>query len=70
MMQQIVIAFPDHHEQELLLAGVPRVGDRIRLINGTVQTWVVREILWLEADGREEAPSVIVSVAAPVKERK
>ena len=49
--------------EEVLLAGVPRVGDSIRL-QGTKpnKTLVVLHVLWLTSSPQDPGPQVIVEV--------
>lgn len=62
-MIQVVLTFPNGQRQEVLLAGVPRIGEGIRLRNGpTAPTLVVEGVLWMEGTDRSDQPSVIIVV--------
>ena len=62
-MTPVTVSYPNGQQQEVLLAGVPRVGESIRLANGAPgATLIVLHVLWLQADGRDPAPQVIVEV--------
>lgn len=62
-MIAVTLSHPNGQRQEVLLAGVPRVGDHIRLKNGLpVPALVVEHVLWMEATGGAVEPGVIVVV--------
>lgn len=62
-MVKVTLSFPDHEEEDVVLADVPRKGDRIRLRNGrSTGALVVTDVLWQEAPERGAGPSVIVFV--------
>jgi len=62
-MTAVTISYPSGQQQEVLLAGVPRVGESIRLVNGTPgSTLIVLHVLWLQADATDPTPQVIVEV--------
>jgi hypothetical protein len=49
--------------REVLLAGVPRVGETIQLVNGRATTRLsVEHVLWQEGSPSEPTPSVVVVV--------
>ncbi len=59
----VVLSHPNGQRQEVLLAGVPRIGDHVRLANGaTAPSLVVEHVLWMEAVQVPPEPQVIVSV--------
>jgi len=59
----VTIVHPNGERQEALLAGVPRVGEHVRLGNGVPGvTLVVEHVLWIEGVGRAAEPDVIVVV--------
>jgi len=60
----VTIAFPNGNRQEVLLAGVPRVGESIRLRgrNAESPSLVVEHILWQEGRGDPPEPTIIVVV--------
>lgn len=62
-MITVVLLHPNGQRQEVLLAGVPRTGDHVRLINGVSgPSLVVEHVLWMEDRGAAPDPSVIVVV--------
>jgi len=59
----VTILHPNGERQEVLLAGVPRVGEHVRLGNGIPSTrLVVEHVLWVEGKGGGKEPDVIVVV--------
>lgn len=67
-MITVTIVHPTGERQEVLLAGVPRVGEHVRLGNGIPATrLVVEHVLWVEGRGREHEPDVIVVVRPHVE---
>jgi hypothetical protein len=68
-MIQIEIVYPNGQRQDVLLAGVPRVGEHIRLRNGPGQSpsYVVEHVLWIE--GAPE-PDVVVAVRPHIDKTK
>jgi hypothetical protein len=65
----VVLSYPGGQSQDVLLSGVPRVGDRIQLRNGVQSpSLVVEQVLWTEASRGDAEPGVIVSVrSAPLQ---
>ncbi len=62
-MTTVTISYPNGAQEEVLLSGVPREGETIRLANGAPGvTLVVLHVLWLQATAREVEPQVIVEV--------
>lgn len=62
-MISVVLSYENGQRQDVLLAGVPRVGEHIRL-TGTqpnAPSLVVEQVLWMEAPTRNE-PTVLVVV--------
>jgi hypothetical protein len=59
----VTLAFPDGQRQDVLLAGVPRKDDHIRLSNGMLTpALVVEHVLWQEGRGPLPKPTIIVVV--------
>jgi hypothetical protein len=59
----VVLLYPDGERQEVVLSGVPREGELIRLRNGRNDPrLLVQHVLWLEAFLPPPNPSVIVVV--------
>jgi hypothetical protein len=60
----VVLAYPNGRQREVLLAGVPRVGEHIRLADSKVDepSLEVDFVLWSEGEGRNPDPTVVVSV--------
>ena len=63
-MIRVVLTFPNGQRREVLLAGVPRIGDSIRLENGpgTSPSFMVEHVLWMEWSNAGSDPSVVVVV--------
>lgn len=62
-MITVILSFPNNQRREVLLAGVPRVGESIRLANGISEpSLTVEHILWSEATLNETEPTVVVAV--------
>jgi len=62
-MITVTLAWPSGERREILLAGVPRIGDHIRLRNGPGdQPLAVEMVMWSESPGRGREPGVIVAV--------
>ena len=63
-MISVIIAFPNGARQEILLAGVPRVGESIRLRDRSSDSpsLIVEHILWQEGRGEPPNPDIIVVV--------
>jgi hypothetical protein len=61
----VILLYPDGQRKEVILGGVPREGDRIRL-RAAAQPLVVEQVLWMEADNGIE-PAVLVSVRAAAR---
>jgi hypothetical protein len=61
---QVLLLYPNGQRQEILLAGIPRVGERIRLDDSkpTSSSLIVEQVLWVEGTGRTPDPEVILSV--------
>jgi hypothetical protein len=60
----VTISFPNGNRQEVLLAGVPRVGESIRLRGRSADSpsLIVEHILWQEGLGNPPNPDIIVVV--------
>jgi hypothetical protein len=56
----VKLLFPDGQRRDVILPGVPREGDSIRL-KGREKPLVVEQVMWMEADNGVE-PIVLVSV--------
>ena len=63
-MINVIISFPNGNRQEVLLAGVPRVGESIRLRDRSSDSpsLIVEHILWQEGRGNPPDPDIIVVV--------
>lgn len=62
-MITVMLLYPNGQRQDVLLAGVPRTGEHIRLDNGPSSlSLVVEHVMWVEGHGRSPEPEVIVSV--------
>lgn len=62
-MLTVTIAYPNGQREEVLLAGVPRVGESIRLQTTPADepALVVEAVLWQEGVGGKE-PFIVVAV--------
>ena len=58
----VILLYPDGQREEVILAGVPREGETIRL-NNHGKPLTVEHVLWMEASNGHE-PAVLVSVRA------
>jgi len=63
-MINVIISHPNGQRQEVLLAGVPRKGEHVRLSRSEVSgpSLVVEHILWVEGYGNSREPSVVIAV--------
>ena len=61
-MITVTLSHPNGQRQEVLLAGVPRKGDHIRLTNGVSPSLEVLHVLWLQGTISSPEPDVIVVV--------
>ncbi len=63
-MITVQLSHPDGTRQEILLAGVPRVGEGIRLKDHTPNdpALVVDYVMWIEGGERGKEPEVIAVV--------
>jgi len=63
-MIEVTLSYPNGAQKLVLLAGVPRVGECIRLDreNPNEPSLRVEYVAWLEAAGAEQAPSVLLKV--------
>jgi hypothetical protein len=64
MMITVTITHPNGQQQNVLLSGVPRVGESIRLrhVDLNSPALIVEHILWMESDGHDPEPRVIAMV--------
>ena len=61
----MILLYPDGQRREVILAGVPRVGETIMLKDDRTRL-VIEHVLWMEsANGAEPAVLVSVRAAAP-----
>jgi hypothetical protein len=61
----VLLLYPNGQRQDILLAGIPRVGERVRLANGVnAPPLVIEQVTWIEGSGRTPEPEVILSVRA------
>jgi hypothetical protein len=58
----VILLYPDGQRKEVILAGVPRVGETVRL-KGDRHPLVIEHVLWMESSNGQE-PAVLVSVRA------
>jgi hypothetical protein len=59
----VLLLYPNGQRQDILLAGIPRIGEQIRLDNGPdAKALTVEHVLWIEGRGRAADPEVILSV--------
>jgi hypothetical protein len=59
----VIVQYPNGQRKEVLLAGVPRVGEQIRLGNGApAPSLIVDQVLWMDADTRDPEPQVLIRV--------
>jgi len=58
----VVLSEKGQRDREILLAGIPRKGETIRLANGKDRSLLVEHVLWLETTKGEPAPEVIIVV--------
>jgi hypothetical protein len=59
----VVLSHPNGQREDVLLAGVPRLGDYVRLRNGPSGPALrVDHVEWLQATSGETEPTVIVVV--------
>lgn len=63
-MISVILDFETGAQREVLLSGVPRVGEHIRLrkTSPNERSLVVLHVLWIEGGNGSQEPSVIVSV--------
>lgn len=72
-MIRVTLSMTGERRMQILFAGVPRVGESIRLSNGLgSRTLVVEHVLWMEAcdDGLEPDVILVVRERGRVKEEK
>jgi hypothetical protein len=56
----VILLYPDGQRREVILAGVPAVGDTIRLRDsGSLD---VEHVLWMEGGGNGQEATALVSV--------
>ncbi len=60
-MTLVILLYPDGQRKEVILAGVPRVGETIRL-RSPCAPLVVEHVLWMESGNNGREPVVLVSV--------
>jgi len=59
----VTLSHPNGQQQEVILAGVPRKGESIRLTNGlTDPALMVEHVLWMEGKLRGDEPQVVLIV--------
>jgi hypothetical protein len=60
---RVTLLYPNGNTREILLAGVPRHGDHIRISNGPeTPSLVVELVTWVEGSDTPPEPTVIVAV--------
>jgi hypothetical protein len=63
----VVLSQKGLKDREVILAGVPRQGETIRLVNGSGVPLLVEYVLWQEGDERNPEPQVIIGVRPHVE---
>jgi hypothetical protein len=64
---RVTLTFPNNQTKEVLLAGIPRFGEHIRLKNGPeAPVYVVELVTWVEGIENPPEPIVLVAVRARV----
>jgi hypothetical protein len=60
----VVLSYPNGAQEEVLLVGVPRVGDHIRRRHANLESnaLVVDSVVWIEGGNGSPEPSVLVTV--------
>jgi hypothetical protein len=63
-MMRVTLSFESGATSEVLLAGIPRSGESIRLRNGRAgsPSLVVQHVTWIEGEGDSPEPTVLVTV--------
>ena len=61
-MITVILSQRGQRDREVILAGVPRQGETIRVTNGAAESLLVEHVLWMEGTARDPEPSVIVVV--------
>jgi hypothetical protein len=56
----VILLYPDGQRREVILEGIPRMGETIRLRCGDVLN--VEHVLHMEASGHEREPTALISV--------
>ena len=61
-MIAVILDYPNGRQEQVLLAGVPRVGERINLANGREEPpLIATSVIWMQGCKGKE-PTVIVTV--------
>lgn len=60
----VTLTHPNGQREEVLLAGVPRKGESIRLIDGTTSgpALIVEHVLWMQGGRSDPEPTVMIVV--------
>jgi hypothetical protein len=59
----VILLHPNGEQQEVLLAGIPREGESIRLANGVPGTaLIVEHVLWMQGNAADPQPQVMLTV--------
>ena len=59
----VILSYPNGRTKEVLLYGVPRVGDHVQLANGPeTPVLEVLFVTWIESAGRPPEPQVMITV--------
>jgi hypothetical protein len=59
----VTLSYPNGQRRKVLLAGVPREGEHIRLENGAGEpSLVVDQVLWMEQEDDQPEPIVLIMV--------
>ena len=59
----MILSEKGQRDREILLAGIPRRGETIRVANGMDRSLLVEHVLWLETTKGEATPEVIIVVS-------
>lgn len=63
MIVKVTLAYPNGQRDDVQLAGVPRVGEQVRRLNGPESSALVVEyVVWMEGSGADREPAVLVGV--------
>ncbi len=66
-MITVVLSQRGQRDREVILAGVPREGETIRLNGANGSSLFVEHVLWMEGTTRDPEPAVIIVVRPHVE---